>query len=151
MKKSGSSEAQHDKPSYLVFHSVISLSLSGGGRQRCPWGCIPPTVELRVPIASGLQEHEAVSPGPWVRSVQHRLDVLTPCFLLSLSPSHNLFPAGNCVQLLQEKLELPWESLPRWQRPCVALLRVIARKLVVMAPRGQGCTPKMPPFSRLST
>lgn len=32
MKKCGSSEAQLYKPAYLVFHSVIALSLSGGGR-----------------------------------------------------------------------------------------------------------------------
>ena len=31
MKKCGSSEAQFYKPTYLVFHSVIALSLSGGG------------------------------------------------------------------------------------------------------------------------
>lgn len=61
MKKCGSSEAQLYKPTYLVFHSVIALSLSGGGgrRQKGSWGCTSPTVDSCVPIASGLQQHDA--------------------------------------------------------------------------------------------
>lgn len=126
MKKSGGSKAHLYKPSCLVFQSPISLSLSAGERHRCPWGSMPPTAELCVPMARGLQGHDAVSPGPWAHSTSH----LPACLLFpsslplpsffspSLSLYHNLFPTGSrsSVQLLQEQLQLPEEPLPRWKR-----------------------------------
>lgn len=57
-------------------------------------------------------------------------------FAPSFSVSGNLFPTGSFLQLFQEQLQLPRESLPRWRIWQVSglLLGVNAGKLVVMAP-----------------
>lgn len=54
----------------------------------------------------------------------------------SFSVSDNLFPTGSFLQLFQEQIQPPRESLPRWRRWQVSglLLGVNAGKLVVMVP-----------------
>lgn len=94
MKKSGGSKAHLYKPSCLVFQSPISLSLSAGERHWCPWGCMPPTAELCVPMARGLQGHDAVSPGPWAHSTSH----LPACLLF---PSSLPLPSFFSLSLSQ--------------------------------------------------
>lgn len=58
MKKCGSSEAQLYKPTYLVFHCASPLFIGGRGRQEGSWACMSPAVDLCVPIASRLQQHD---------------------------------------------------------------------------------------------
>jgi hypothetical protein len=61
-----------------------------------------------------------------------------------------LFPTGSILQLFQEQLQPPRESLPRWRRWQVSglLLGVNTGKLVVMAPRRLGLHSQAVPGSQ---
>lgn len=127
MKKSVNRQAWLCEGSYWSFHSIIPLSLqgqSGAGYSRALRLSLCRTV---VSCGQGLQDHNGSVSSPWISchtsqvrdsglsappSVTSEIALFAPSF----SVSDNLFPTGSFLQLFQEQLQPPRESLPRWRR-----------------------------------